>query len=229
MSDSNELRIRELIAEINGNCDLFLDESNRLNAKFWQFNRIRFLEIDDRGGHSVLGYKYDKDFLAAEFSRFHKQWVMAQRTAGRIERAIGLPVGTVSSDYVEPLRQFYVRTPKGQSNSGSGTNSNPEGEKKIRQAYAEACKLSAPNPPSKIHIEKAVAAMAERGEAKAVVNRSTYARKRRESINAIRKQLEELQEEIKELTDYKKFVDAENERLRAENKRLKSMFKSVAA
>lgn len=228
MSDKNESRIRELISEINDNCD-------RVQSEFWRFNRIRFLEIDDLGGHSTLGYRYDKDFLAAELPKFHPQWIMQQRTAGRIERVIGLPIGTVSADYIEPLRQFYVRTPKGQSNSGSGTNPNPEGERKIKQAWAIACELAAPNPPSKCHVEKAVAVMAERGEAKIVANRSTLTRKRRESIKSIREQLEnlqnrcqELEAENQELMDYKKFVDAENEKLRTENKRLRSMFKSVA-
>lgn len=230
MSDNNQAkaRIKELILEINTNCD-------RVQSEFWKFNRIRFLEIDNLGGHSVLGYKHDKDFLAAEFPKFHQQWVMAQRTAGRIEQVIGIPIGTVSSDYVEPLRQFYVRIPKGQSNTGSGTNSNPEGEKKIKQAWAIACDLAASNHPSKSHVEQAVHQMAERGEAKRTINRSTMSRKRRQSIKEIQQRLEELQiqyqqleSENQELMDYKRFVDAENERLRTENKRLRSMYKSVA-
>jgi len=232
MSGSTEQQIRELITEINNSGNKFVASVNELNTNLWQYNRTRFLQIDDLGGHSVLGYKHDKDFLATEIPQFHAQWIMIQRTTGRIERVLGLPVGTVSSDYFQPFRQFRVRKNKGQSNTGSGTTANPEGENKIKEAWAIACELAAPDFPSKTHIEQAVAQMAEEGKAKAIVNRCSLARKSRyfskQQFEELQARCKELEEENQELTDYKEFVDAENERLRTELKRYRSIVRSVA-
>lgn len=214
MSDSNKQRIKELIQEINSNC-------KKVQSDFWKFNRTRFLEIDDLGGHTILGYKHDKDFIKSEFPEFHPQWIIAQRTAGRIEQAIGIPVGTISINYIEPLRQFYVRKNLGQSNKGSGTQKNKEGEQKIKEAWAIACTLAAPNPPSKKHIESAVDQMAAEGKAKPRVSRSTMEMNRRYRIKNQLEQLEFYQSRCQEL-------EQENQNLKAELQNLKSQFRNVA-
>lgn len=154
-------------------------------------------EIDDLGGYYILGYDTDREYLKNEFPQLYTGQLSRQRSCGRIEKILGVPIGTYSYNKLIPLMQFRIMVPcgrkskrnlKGQFEKLETTTTqsfkeNPEGIAKVKQAYQIAQQLANNSIPSGQFLEKAIEIMAEQGLAK---KRSTPYRR---SVNNKNKEL----------------------------------------
>lgn len=207
-----------------------IQQINQTNQSASMIARKGLCEIDELGGYRILGYDTDKEYLKAEFPQLDISQLSRQRSCGRIEKILGLPIGTYSYNKLLPLLQFRILVPCGRTGKNKGIfpksetinqpfKENPEGIAKVKQAYQIAQKLAEKSGqfsgiPEGKYIEESVNIMAEKGLAKKRLSpyKKEIARKNKEwliiisqkdqEINLLQARIHELETTLKILSKH---------------------------
>jgi hypothetical protein len=127
--------------------------------------RNAFNKIDEIGGCEVLGLM-DRDLK--RLFQYSPTYLGHHKTCGRIEKIIGVPIGTYSVDDLYALFQFRLIISNG---IGNTTNTNPEGVKSLQEFWKLAKTLAGSELPNRAHIQLAIEIMVKQGKAKKLKKR----------------------------------------------------------
>lgn len=189
-------RIQSLAAKINADFDSTIDNC-------WKRNRQYLLLIDDLGGFRVVLdkdgnqlHRNEREFIEAEFPSHSYDNVRKQRCVGRIEKTVGVPIGTYNFTEIEQLRQFEIRTPNGKS---AGSKVNEKAVDQLKACWELACNISLSDRPDKKAIAKAVEKLGHEKRILRDDQKAIKAQKQRERLEAKKETLEKLQQENEQL------------------------------
>ena len=75
--------------------------------KHWKMVRSLLIQLEEGGGHQLLGYPTFGLYVKSEFKECDNlKHFNTERASGKVERLLGIPVGTYASWALTPLRQF---------------------------------------------------------------------------------------------------------------------------
>jgi hypothetical protein len=129
--------------------------------------RQGFNKIDELGiGWWILGYDNDEKYLVSEFKR-QISHLRQQRTCGRLEKIIGVEIGSYSFSDLYPLFQFRVvmQGKIGHKSKDYKPKFNSQAISLIKETWAVAQRI-ADGLPDRPHIILAVEEMAREGKAR---------------------------------------------------------------
>lgn len=183
-----------------------IEEINAADRHHSRIIREGLMAIEDLGGYRKLGFGSDAEFLKAKFPRFSSSYLVKQRSCGRIERILEVPIGHYGIEAIYQLIQFRIMIPIGAVErdksgrilqSNSSLKPNPKGIDKLKQAWELACKLndSTSQFPEPRHIRKAMQILCSEGKAKLTKHRGK-AENQLFQIEAENLQLKKLVEEL---------------------------------
>ena len=128
--------------------------------------RKGFNEIDELGiGWQILGYTNDDEYLASKF-QCQTSHLRQQRTCGRLEKIMGIEIGTYSFNDLYPLFQFRIVM---QGRIGKGEQKpkfSSQAIELVKETWEIAKKLAKDKLPRGEDIILAVKQMAKAGKAK---------------------------------------------------------------
>lgn len=188
-------RVRAIAAKINA------DFANAIDS-CWKRNRQYLLLIDDLGGFQVVLdkdgnqlYRNEKEFIESEFANHSYDNVRKQRSVGRIEKIVGVPIGTYNFTEIEPLKQFQIRISNGKA---AGSKVNEKAVEQLKECWDLACAMSLDALPGKREIAKAAENL-ETTNKKRVLNDDRKAVKTRKRKERKKQSLKNLQQENEQL------------------------------